>query len=43
MLNDWDLFNKAANTFLNTPCCWSICEAVMDIEYMLKLGGISAM
>jgi len=43
LLCDWDLFNKAANTFHNTPCCWSIYVCGLNIDYMLKLGGIPAM
>ena len=43
MLNDWELFNKAANTFHNTPCTWSIYMAGLNIEYMLEKGGIPAM
>ena len=43
MLCDWDIFNKAANTFQNTPCCWSIYMCGLNIEYMLAKGGIEAM
>lgn len=40
LVNDWQLFSKAANTFHNTPCCWSIYMAGLNIEYMLELGGL---
>lgn len=43
LLCDWETFNKAANTFHNTPCCWSIYMAGLNIEYMLSKGGIPAM
>ena len=40
LVNDWQLFSKAANTFHNTPCCWSIYMAGLNIEYMLEQGGL---
>jgi phosphoserine aminotransferase len=43
LLCDWDAFNKAANTFYNTPACYPIYVAGLNIDYMLKLGGIPAM
>jgi phosphoserine aminotransferase len=43
MLFDWELFNKAPNTFHNTPCTWSIYVAGLNIDHMLSLGGIPAM
>lgn len=43
LLCDWDSFNKAANTFHNTPCCWSIYVCGLNIDYMLKQGGLPAM
>ena len=43
LLCDWDLFNKAANTFHNTPCCWSIYMCGLNIEHMIAKGGIPAM
>lgn len=43
LLCDWPLFDKAANTFHNTPNCWSIYMCGLNIEYMLEQGGIPAM
>lgn len=43
LTSDWALFGKAANTFHNTPCCWSIYMAGLNIEYMLEIGGLSKM
>lgn len=43
LMCDWDTFNKAANTFHNTPNCWSIYMCGLNIEHMLSLGGIAAM
>ena len=43
LTSDWALFAKAANTFHNTPCCWSIYMAGLNIEYMLEIGGLAKM
>lgn len=43
MLCDWEKFSGAANTFHNTPCCWSIYMCGLNIEYMLEQGGLAAM
>lgn len=43
LTSDWALFSKAANTFHNTPCCWSIYMAGLNIEYMLEIGGLAKM
>lgn len=40
---DWPLFDKAANTFHNTPSCWAIYMCGLNIDYMLEQGGIPAM
>lgn len=43
LLCDWPLFDKAANTFHNTPNCWTIYMCGLNIEYMIEQGGIPAM
>lgn len=43
LLCDWDTFNKAANTFHNTPNCYPIYMCGLNIEHMLNQGGIPAM
>jgi len=40
LTSDWVLFSKAANTFHNTPTCWSIYMAGLNLEYMLEIGGL---
>ncbi len=36
LLCDWPLFDKAANTFHNTPNCWSIYMCGLNIDYMIE-------
>lgn len=36
LLCDWELFSKAANTFQNTPPCYSIYMCGLNIAYMLE-------
>jgi len=36
MLCDWETFNKAANTFHNTPSCWTIYMCGLNIAYMIE-------
>lgn len=43
LTSDWVLFSKAANTFHNTPTCWSIYMAGLNLEYMLEIGGLPKM
>jgi phosphoserine aminotransferase len=43
LLCEWEIYSKAANTFHNTPVCWSIYMCGLNIEHMLKEGGISVM
>jgi phosphoserine aminotransferase len=40
LLMDWGAFGTAANTFYNTPCCWSIYMAGLNFAYMNKIGGL---
>ncbi len=42
-VSDWNLFSKAQNMFMNTPSCWAVYMAQLNIEYMLEQGGIPAM
>jgi phosphoserine aminotransferase len=32
---DYGLFAKSANGFFNTPCCWSVYMAGLNIAHML--------
>jgi phosphoserine aminotransferase len=43
LVMDWMTYGKAPQTFQNTPCCFAIYMAGLNIEYMLELGGIPAM
>ena len=43
LTSDWALFSKAANTFHNTPCCWSIYMCGLNIAHMIEEGGIEKM
>ena len=36
LLCDWATFGKAPNTFHNTPACWPIYMAGLNIAYMLE-------
>jgi len=40
---EWDTFAKAATRFHNTPCCYAVYMAGLNIEHMLEKGGIPAM
>lgn len=40
---DWQIYSKAPQTFQNTPCCFAIYMAGLNIEYMLEQGGLQAM
>ena len=43
IVNEWQTFKKAANMFHNTPPCFAIYMAGLNIEYMIEQGGIAAM
>jgi len=43
LTSDWALFSKAANTFHNTPCCWSIYMCGLNIAHMIEIGGLDEM
>ena len=43
LLCDWETYSKAANTFHNTPSCWSIYICGLNLAYMLEQGGLPAM
>jgi phosphoserine aminotransferase len=38
MLCDWHTYDKAMNTFQNTPTCWSIYMAGLNLKYMRERG-----
>lgn len=40
LLCDWATFGKAANTFHNTPPCWAIYMAGLNIRHMIDQGGV---
>jgi phosphoserine aminotransferase len=41
--SNYSLFSKAANMFQNTPSCWAIYMAGLNIKYMLEQGGLPKM
>jgi phosphoserine aminotransferase len=43
LVSNWSLFSKAANMFENTPCCWAVYMAGLNIAYMLEQGGLDKM
>jgi phosphoserine aminotransferase len=42
-LCDWPLFDKSANTFFNTPSCYTIYMIGLNAAFMLEQGGIPKM
>ena len=40
ILCDWDIFNRAPQTFFNTPSCYSIYVCGLNLEHMIKQGGV---
>ena len=38
LLCSWATYAKAPQTFHNTPCCWSIYMAGVNLEYMINQG-----
>lgn len=38
LLCDWTTYSVAPQTFHNTPCCWSIYMAGLNLEHMLDIG-----
>lgn len=38
LICDWSIFNKAPNTYHNTPVCWSIYVCGLNIAHMKKNG-----
>lgn len=43
LVNSWNVYSKAPQTFQNTPCTWSIYMAGLNIAHMLEQGGITEM
>lgn len=40
---DWNTYSKAATKWHNTPACYAIYMAGLNIEYMLENGGLEGM